>query len=161
MITARTAPSGRGSRLLWSICFMGRFVFGVLGWIARGEGLAGPGVEVLDVLHHVVEGDDVDDVEEEAALDEEFHQGHELEIDEDGPVGAVLPVHDEGAHQGRGQRAEPLADGDAHGLSFGITAAEQHGDEGRRDEDVLDIRRIDAVVVLPLVDAEQDASERD
>ena len=75
---------------------------------------SGPGVDVVVILEHLVEGDYIDDVEYEAGFDEELHQRHELEVNEDSPVRAVFAYHDESTQDAGGYGAYAFADGNVH-----------------------------------------------
>ena len=68
---------------------------------------------------------------------------------------------DDGTHDIRGECAETLGDGDDHRLTVGVAASQEHRDVQGRDEDVLLVSSICALMVLELDGDEPDRLEAD
>lgn len=78
-------------------------------------------------------------------------------LQRDAPVGD----HRDAAQGGRCNGAEHLADGHAHVDAAGVPVSPELGDEQQGDEEVLHVRGVDAVRVVPLVDGKEHGREGD
>lgn len=119
----------------------------------------GPGVLALaDELS--VKQDDVRDIEDHAADDKELHERHERRLQEVANGNAVCQHTGNGAHGTGCNGSEKLEDGDVHGLSVRAPLSVEHLNIQRRDEDVLQVSRICALMVVQLNRDGVDAEER-